>query len=109
MNNEEMRRQVEEDLRLSGRTRWTIDKDGEWQRVPPPSTRAKRLVRHMTNPPRLAVGAPVSWAVAWFSYGHHITDSGFATAYGCWLLAMFIIFWLYELHTWAGGKPRLDE
>jgi hypothetical protein len=72
--------------------------------VPPPVTRVKRLVRYMTAPWRAAIGVPVAYAVTWLNYGHHVAQGAFWMTYGAWFAAWFIVFWLYELHVWAGGR-----
>ena len=71
-------------------------------------TRPKRLVKYMTQPARIIAGIPIALFLDWLnSSGHHMTQSQFWFAYVCWFPAIFIVFWLYELHHWAGGK-RLD-
>jgi ABC-type multidrug transport system permease subunit len=74
------------------------------QKYPPPS-RSKRLVKYMTTPSRLVFCIPASWAVAWLNYSHHVTEASFWTCYIAYIVAVFILFWLYELHHWAGGRP----
>lgn len=67
-------------------------------------TRAKRLVRHMTTPWRLITGLPVAYATTWLAYQHHVAQGAFWMAYAAWIVAMFLVFWLYELHAWSGGR-----
>jgi hypothetical protein len=71
-------------------------------------TRAKRLVKHMTTPWRLILGLPTAYLTAWLTNHHQVTSFAYLTAYGAWLITMFLIFWLYELHHWAGGTSKLD-
>lgn len=73
-----------------------------------PETRTKRLVRHMTTPWRLIAGLPVAYATTWLAYQHHVAEGAFWMAYASWLVAIFIVFWLYELHHWAGGRSKLE-
>lgn len=72
-------------------------------------SRFKRLVRYMSDPGRLVIGFPVAYAVDWLSYGHHVTSGNYWQDYLGWLLAMFTLFWIYEINRWAGGRPKLDR
>lgn len=67
-------------------------------------SRIRRLIKWMTTPGRLLAGIPAAWIIAWFDYGHRVTFFNWMICYGCWFIALFILFWLYELHAGAGGK-----
>jgi hypothetical protein len=71
-------------------------------------TRWRRCLRWMTSPWRIIAGIPIAFFLDWLnSSGHHLTQGGFWEAYISWFPAIFIVFWLFELHAWAGGR-RLD-
>ena len=68
-------------------------------------TTRRRLLRWMTQPARIIAGIPIALFLDWLnSSGHHMTQSQFWFAYVCWFPAIFIVFWLYELHARAGGR-----
>jgi len=83
------------------------DDDRPCRRVPADPV-SKRLVRYMTAPGRVILGVPVALFLSWLDNGHHRLDQlgwdGFWSAYGCWFVGLFLLFWLYELHAWAGGR-----
>lgn len=56
------------------------------------------------TPWRLITGLPVAYATTWLAYQHHVAQGAFWMAYAAWIVAMFLVFWLYELHAWSGGR-----
>lgn len=67
-------------------------------------TRTRRLTRYMTNPYRIVAGVPIAIIVALLDNHWHLSWNTFWPAYLTYIPAIFLIFWLSELHHWAGGS-----
>lgn len=68
------------------------------------NTRPKRMVRYMTNPGRVLTGAPVALFTAFATNSWHLSWANWGWAYLLWFPIIFVVFWLGELHRWAGGS-----
>jgi hypothetical protein len=79
------------------------------RRLPPLRvSRARRLIRYMTQPRLIILSLFLAEVLTWVSDHHQVHALAYFITYVAVETGVFLTFWLYELHTWAGGRSKLN-